>query len=334
MRRSLFLNLSLVGLSSLMSASTPPLRSCNVEIAMSDGEQIPSKLRVRLFKGSERISEAPVPRSGKTVLQGLAPGDYRIQTGGAGANFLSTGPVHVPQEGGCEFGITIAGHTEHTGVLEDEVDVEDLRASGRVRALFHSAFAEIEHGELQKAKEAFLEVVKLNPKLARTFNVLGVICEQQGDSAAARQYFEKGLELNPRSSVAVMNLAKLSLTERKFEATLALLERYRIGSRDIADVHAISAETYLKMGRYSESIREAKATHNLPHQGWSGVHVIAAAAFEAMHEPEQAISEYRQYIKECADSSLQQRAAQRIREITALASQQSAPIPMNSLLSH
>lgn len=334
MQRGAVSALVLVGSSIFSFGSDLQPRSCHVQVLMSSGA-IPSNLKLQVFSGNSRIRDVRVPETGSITITNLAPGDYRIQSGGVAANFLTAGPLHVPDSGPCELGFTIVGRTDaHNSLAEDDVDVEDLRVSSQARSQFQTAFAQFERGELQKSRDSFIEVTKLAPKLSRAYNILGVISNQLGDTRSGRQYFEKALELNPHSKPALMNLAKLSLTERRFDEALTNLERYRIGSPDIADVHAMEAEAYLKLGRYNEAIRETKAAHALPHANWATVHVIAATSFEALHQTDYAVSEYRRFIEECNQQTLRERAAQRISELTSVASQQPrAPVPMNSLVS-
>ena len=333
MQRSLVSALLVVGSSIPSLASHLQLQNCHVQVSMSSGA-VPGKLKLQVFDGNRRIRELRVPENGSVVIPDLVPGDYRIQTGGVDTNFLTAGPVHVPESGPCELGFTISGRTDlHNALLEDEVEVEDLRVSSQVRSLFQSAFAEFERGELQKARDSFVEVIRIAPKLSRAYNILGVVCNQLGDQQSGRQYFEKALELNPRSKPALMNLAKLSIVERRFNDALSILERYRIGIPDIADTHAMEAEAFLKLGKYSDAIREAKASHALPHANWATVHVIAAASFEALHQPDSAVAEYRQFIAECNQQSLREQAARKIIELTPLVVQQpTTAVPLNSLL--
>ena len=333
MQRSLVSALLLFCSSICSLASDSKLQSCHVQVVMSSGA-VPAKLKLQIFDESRRIREVRVPETGSITIPDLLPGEYRLQTGGVDTNFLTAGPLHVPDSGPCELGFTIVGRADsHSALLEDDVEVEDLRISSRVRSLFQSAFAEFERGELQKARNSFIEVTKVAPKLSRAYNILGVICNQLGDPQSGRQYLEKALELNPRSKPALMNLAKLSIVERRFDEALTILERYRIGTPDMVDIHAMEAESFLKLGRYHEAIREARASHALPHANWATVHVIAAASFEALHQPHNAVSEYQQFITECSQQSLREQAARTISELTSVAVQQpSTPAPMNSLL--
>ena len=312
-------------------ASEVESRVCHVQVVMSSGT-LPQDLKLQVFGGGKRISELTVPYDGDALLPALAPGDYRVQTG-IGTNFLTSGPLHVPVSGNCEMRVSILGRADAKNrLIEDDLDVEDLRVPRKAREEFEKGFASLQHGQLNEAKKDFLEVVKLDPKLSRAYNVLGVISDQQKDLAAARQYFEKALELNPRSKSALMNIARLCMAEKQYDAALGFAERYRQGSRDSADVHAMEADAYLKLARYPEAIREAQAAHSLSDQNWETVHLIAASAYEALHQPQMAAAEYRLYIEESSNSEMRAVASRRIRELTGVAQVNPATVPMNSLL--
>jgi len=309
-------------------------RVCSVQVTMSTGTPIPERLQLKVFSGDQRIAELIVPSSGKIALPPLLPGDYRIQTGSKGSNFFSSGRLRVPGSGPCETAISLVGWANQKNqIVDDDVDVEDLRVSPKARAEFEKGFAALERGEFKEAKKEFLEVTTLAPRLSRAYNVLGVISDQTGDPAAARKYFEKAIELNPQSKAALLNLVKLSMLEKQYERALAFLERYRAGTRDTAEVHGIAAHAYLSLGKYREAIEEAHAAHSLPHTNWETVHAIAATAYEALHQPEMAAVEYSQYMDETSNPTTRTQVARKIRELEAMAQPATTPSPaINSLL--
>jgi Flp pilus assembly protein TadD len=225
------------------------------------------------------------------------------------------------------------GHADAKNQLvEDDLDVEDLRIPRKARERFEKGFAALQQGELEQAKVDFLEVTRLDPKLSRAYNVLGVISDQQTNRAAARQYFQKALELNPRSKAALMNLAKLCMVEKQYDAALGFLERFRAGSRDHADVYGMEADAYLKLHRYEDAIRAAQAAHRLSHENWDIVHLIAASAYEALHQPELAASEYRLYLDESSNPEMRAVALQKVRNLGGVAQQSQTTVPINSLM--
>ena len=42
----------------------------------------------------------------------------------------------------------------------------------------------------------------------------------------------------------------------------------------------------------------ARKAHSVPHQGLAGVHIVAALALEATHQPFEAVKEYQLYLDE------------------------------------
>ena len=321
----------LLFVSTLSSGSKSEPRVCRVQVNISTGS-LPANMKLQVFAGDRRLSEMKVPFDGNVFLPPLAPGDYRVQTG-EGTNFVTSGPLHVPESGACELRVSILGYGDAIiQLVEDDLDVEDLRVPRKARERFEKGFAALQHGDLEEARKDFLDVTRLDPKLSRAYNVLGVISDQQKNRAAARQYFEKAVELNPHSKAALMNLAKLCMLEKQYDAAIDFLERFRAGSRDHADVYGMEAEAYLRLGRYQDAIRAAQAAHRLNHQNWDTVHLIAASAYEALHQPQMAATEYRLYIDESSNPEMRAVAFQKVRELSRVAQQSRTTVPMNSLL--
>lgn len=307
-------------------------RDCHVQVTMSNGP-VPQSLTLEVFADNNALFRAKVPWNGSIVLPPLAPGEYRLQTG-EGTNFVTSGPLHVPDSGSCEMRINILGQANAAHhIVEDDIDVEDLRVPRKARTTFEKGFSAMQHGQLEEARKDFLEVIRLDPKLSRAYNALGVISGQQKDRTGAREYFEKALELNPRSKSALMNLAKLSMLEKQYNSAIAFLERFRQATPDTADVHAMEADAYLKLANYPEAIHQAQAAHSLPHGNWDTVHLIAATAYEALQQPQMAAVEYKLYLDESSNSEMRAVASRRIKELGNLAQVSSPSVAINSLLS-
>ena len=335
MRFTAVLGFAILGSSAFIFGSDAQPRDCRISVAMADGAPVPQGLEASLFAGDRRILEAKIPTTGAFTLAGLQPGSYRLQIAGTKRSFLTSGPLHVDSDRPCQLGIDLTGRSDsYSKVVEEEVDVEDLLVSGKARAAFESAFQAFEQGRLEKAKEGFLEVIRIDPKLARAYNVLGVVLNQQGDRTGARKAFETALQLNPRSKSALLNLAKLSIAEKNYEEVLQLMDRYSAGSRDIADVHAFRAEAYFRLGRFEQTVHETGAVHGLPHANCGYVHMLAAAALEALHRPEEAVAEYQLYLAESKTDVNREVALQRIHDLTTPVASGTQPLPGNAFVSH
>jgi Flp pilus assembly protein TadD len=300
---------------------------------MANGLSLPQKARVEIFDGDHRLASSELgARRPKRSLD-LPPGDYRVQISGNNTSYVFAGHVHVDPIQPCFFNASLQGRSAMGGMTDDDVDVEDLRVSAKARSVFSAAFKALERGELQPAKNLFLEVTELAPNLSRTYNVLGVISDQQGDKPAAERYFEKALALNPRSQSSKLNLAKLFLSESQYHEGLTLLNQF--GATENTDVLAMKAQANLQLGHLEEAIKQAHAVHLLPHAHWASIHVIAAQAYERMHQPELARAEYQMYMRESPNGDLRVAASRRMRELgSSVVSESSTPDapPINSLL--
>lgn len=334
MFRKVFPVLIVLGSSLTVFAKDVPSRTCQVHVTMSGESTLPAHLRLQVFSDSQSVLEREVPLDGTLELSGLPVGEYRLQVHAGNPSMLSAGHLHVTDQGPCREDISLAGRADSKNqFVEDDVDVEDLRVPPKARAVFQNAFMDVQRGDLNKAKHGFLEVIKLDPKLSRAYNVLGVISDQQGDKKGAREYFEKALELNPVSKSALLNLAKLSATEKQYSTSIGLFERYLAGSPEVADVHVMEADVYLKMGDFQNVIRQANKTHALPHATWAIIHALAAQAYEGLHETDQAVLEYQRYAAECSSDALRQEAAARIQALRN-GSPQELPAPAASFAFH
>jgi Flp pilus assembly protein TadD len=300
---------------------------------MANGSPLPQKMRADVFYGDRKISSVELGARQPVRSLALAPGDYRVQINGKDVSYVYTGHLHVDETLPCVYQASLTGRTTMGGLTDDEVDVEDLRISGKTRSIFEAGFSALEHGQLQPAKDLFLKVIALSPNLSRAYNILGVISDQQGDHAAAEQYFDKALELNPRSQSAKLNLAKLFMAERHYREGLTLLDQF--GATENTDVLVMKAQANLQLGRFGEAIKQARAVHLLSHANWASVHVIAAQAYEHMSQPELARVEYETYVRESPQGDLRAAASKRMQELgpTGVAERSaSAPPPINSLL--
>lgn len=76
----------------------------------------------------------------------------------------------------------------------------------------------LQAGKADQARLDVLEGLKLNPRSAEGYNLLGMLNCQQNNFAQAEQAFERALALDPSSIEAHNNLGNCYMTERKIEA--------------------------------------------------------------------------------------------------------------------
>lgn len=102
-------------------------------------------------------------------------------------------------------------------------------AANRAAGLFQQAEQFLHQGEAAKAQEAVQEGLKLEPRSAEGYNLLGLIYEQEKEYPLSTQAFQKALTIAPHSTVSLNNLGniwmlqqKADLAEKEFRAALSL----------------------------------------------------------------------------------------------------------------
>jgi hypothetical protein len=95
------------------------------------------------------------------------------------------------------------------------------------------------------------------------------------------------------------------------------------------------AQANLELGRFDETIKQARAVHLLAHSNWASIHVIAAQAYERLSQPELARVEYETYVRESPQGNFRAAASKRMQELGSVGVAErsaSTPPPINSLL--
>ncbi len=109
-------------------------------------------------------------------------------------------------------------------------------------------------GNYKGAEEKFLWLSKELPRNPRIVNNLGNVYMKQENLAAARSAYEKALELNPGYVIARVNLAVLSLRNKKTAEAYAAFQEILKAYKDDADIRNGLGVCELKRGRVEEGV--------------------------------------------------------------------------------
>ena len=164
--------------------------------------------------------------------------------------------------------------------------------------------------ELQKGKEAeaqkdwaearkhFEAAIAIYPEYDVAHNGLGQALANTGDVTAARAAFERAIKINDNFAMAYRNLARISLSERKFDEMDNLLTRSLASDPLNAWALAYAAYSELQLHKFDDAIDHARKAHSVPHDGLASIHIVAARALEEKQQLAEAAAEYRLYLQE------------------------------------
>jgi tetratricopeptide (TPR) repeat protein len=181
-----------------------------------------------------------------------------------------------------------------TGVVSTTM----LKVPEKAEKEFKKGSEALKKKEWEEAKKGFNSAIGLYPEYDAAYNGLGVALMGTGDSKAARPAFAKAISLNDNFAEAYRNLAKISLSEKKFEETDNLLTRSLSSDPLNAWALAYSAYAELQLHKFSDAIAHARKAHEGEHKGLASVHMVAALALEATDQKAEAANEYRVYLEE------------------------------------
>ena len=94
--------------------------------------------------------------------------------------------------------------------------------------LLEKAFNLHKNGELEKAEEIYLEILKTQPKNSDVYNFLGLIYLSKNSIKEAERYIRKAISINP-NSYYYENLSRLYEKEKKIEILEEALEKIDCG---------------------------------------------------------------------------------------------------------
>ena len=107
-------------------------------------------------------------------------------------------------------------------------------------------------GRFDEARQYFEKGLKLDPHNATCLFNLGFIAERQGDAATAEKLFQQTLQSNPDFPDALLELANIRIAAKKYAEAEELLRKYVRVSRD-------PATGYYKLAMVERSLHETEA---------------------------------------------------------------------------
>lgn len=193
-------------------------------------------------------------------------------------------------------------HRKFTGfvpvVRGNAVPAVRLKIPGDAQREFEKGAQAIDKKKWPEARESFTRAIALYADYDMAYNGRGVAALNAGDTEEARSDFEKAISLNDSYADACRNLARILMSEHKYqEADDALKKALK---SEPLDPWTLTYAAYAELlgGKFDDALANAQKAHSVPHAGFASAHIVAARALEATHRPSQALAEYQLYLKE------------------------------------
>jgi tetratricopeptide (TPR) repeat protein len=199
----------------------------------------------------------------------------------------------------------------------DVISASRLGVPDKALKEFKAGSKALEQKDYAEAKKRLMNATSIYAEYSLAYNGLGVAQMSSGDSSGARASFEKAIKIDDHFAEAYRNLARLALADHKFEEMDDLLAKSL--QSDPLNAWALTYAAYaeLQTQKFDLAITHARTAHSVPHPGLASVHIVAAHAFEATQQSDEALKEYRLYMEEDPTGRDAARAKQAIASLTS-----------------
>jgi len=145
---------------------------------------------------------------------------------------------------------------EMAGKLKSNVDVSSNATSQRqkdAKKLNNLGVSSFHNGELELARQQFLESIAIDERFAEAQNNLGLVCSELGDEKAASNAFTRAIELDPDLHAAYNNLGYLYYKQNSYEDAVEMYNEALGRQSDNSTAYTNLGNAYYKLDRYEEA---------------------------------------------------------------------------------
>lgn len=203
-------------------------------------------------------------------------------------------------------------HSRDAAVYAPELTVPD-----NARSRYAHGLEALKSDQPGVAELDFRKAIELFPKYASAYNGLGVALRRQGNTEGARDAYNHALQLDPNNAPADRNLAAIYMEEAKYEDAEKFQRRAtNLQPHDPAGFVTL-AYLELVLKNYDAALNASK---NVEEKNWKKypiIHMVRARAFEMEGKPDDALNEYKAYLKthpDAAHQTVAHEAIARLRE--------------------
>ena len=187
------------------------------------------------------LSSLPIYADGDNVVLRGSQGIWDAQTGQGLLNFAGAEPA--------DNVASLAQRSDRGEASFDELDSDD----------WYNLGLELEEVDHEKAPDAYLRAINLDPENADAHVNLGRLCQLRGDLKRAKQHYHRALETTPSHQLAHYNMG--TVFDELDEIDLAV--KFYRKALSVADAHYNLARIYEIRGDQLSSLRHLRQYRTL-----------------------------------------------------------------------
>lgn len=165
-----------------------------------------------------------------------------------------------------------------------------------------------------KAIDLLRQVVASDEKDFEAWSELGTMQFMKGDHSEAEKCYQRSLQVNSGYLLAMLNLGKLQLAGKKYDAAVETLTKAAEQEPKSPDVNYYLGEAYLGIKKGSKAVGYLNEAIRLDPLGKAEAHLRLAALYSGAGMKDRAAAEYEQFLTKKPDYPDRQKLEQYIRD--------------------
>jgi tetratricopeptide (TPR) repeat protein len=270
-----------------------------VTVTFEDNHQVPSMARISLFTSARMpVAEQFANDRGQASFR-VSSGNYLVQATSLEGEAVESSFTIQPREAmHSEYLLMKRKSKKDADSHEGSISAAQLNIPDKARKEFDKGLSAFDKDDFNTAAQHFSKAVEIYPQYALALVNLGVIDMKENNMVGGQQYFEAAIKADPQLPNGYTALARVKILQTDYaEADTLLTKALSIRPLDPEPLTML-ATSESRSGKYDMALATARKVHNVPHEHYAVVHIIAADALLKLNEPQMAADEYRLYLKE------------------------------------
>lgn len=304
MSRFLFVVLLAICSSGLSAQST--LNECQLAIHIrSDDRDYNGRVQIEIFStAGTPVATVATNADGTTTATVLSGASYRARITGEGIEpasyefFIFGGKASDTEN----FNVKRTS-TSSPAASAPTVSIAEMNVPPKAKEEMQKGTEAFSKGDMVKAQQRFEKALEIYPQYARAYANLGIIAAKSGDRTKARSLFSKAAEVDDKFLPAYVDLARIDIQEKSYKQAEATLDKVMTLNPSMTEAVAMLAAAEFGNKDYDKALTDAQRVHLLGHDAqFADMHLMAGQILEMQNRREEAIPEYKMYLKEAPNS--------------------------------
>ncbi len=263
-----------------------------------NGQPIEGTALVTLTKLNGQFYKQETAKDGYVRFNEAAQSEYKLAVVAPGYATL-TKQIEVYANGQMNTLIKITVQLEAAAEgIDAATDMEVAALPSKAQKALGKAIEALRANKPADARSPLETASRIAPKSAEVQFMYGLYESRIGDSAQAKTYWTRTLELYPQHFRALISMSEALLKENKPSEALPYLQRAMRVEPTSWRAHALAAEAHLRKGSPEEAIKQAERALALGHGKAAVVQPVLAAALIRHGERDRAATVLQAYLQE------------------------------------